>query len=293
MRSFFVVPSCLLGAAMLSASFPALSAVESETLPSVISFEGGGDSEGSRDHYLDLDYGFSTGARLLFSSGANRSAAQDNPITTRSVTLGFRTDPLARLGGGVDLEYWGAEDTLVTDTLRLVMEMNLAQWSFSLRPQWRTLTFTTDCIAVIRPNCQPESEVKSTGSAFDVSYYTDGPWSFSMGFAKHHYDKKIEALAQYPVFQLVFSAATLELATGLEDRRGSFAVAYASGDSLWGISWLKSVSKLTGDASLVSTLRYSTDLNADWRLRLRIGSQSLEDGSGRVGFSGIGLAYSW
>jgi hypothetical protein len=272
-------------------SLPALSAAQSNTLPSVIAFEGGGDSEGSRDHYLDLDYGFSTGTRLLLSSAANRSAAQDNPITTRSVSLGFRTDPLARLAGGVDLEHWGTEDTLVTDTLRLVMEMNLAQWSFSLRPQWRTLTFTTDCIPRFLPNC--EAEVKSTGSAFDVSYYTDGPWSFSMGFAKHHYDKKIEALAQYPVFQLVFSAATLELATGLEDRRGSFAVAYAHGDSLWGVSWLKSVSKLTGDASLVSTLRYSTDLNESWRLRLRIGSQSLEDGSRRMGFYGIGLAYSW
>lgn len=278
---------------LFSASFPALSAAQSNTLPSVISLEGGGDSEGSRDHYLDLDYGLSTGPRLLLSSGANRSAAQQDPITTRSVSLGFRTDPLARLGAGVDLEHWGAENTLVTDTLRAVLEMNLAQWSFSLRPQWRTLTFTTDCIAVILPNCKPEAEVKSTGLAFDASYYTDGPWSFSMGFAKHHYDKKIEALAQYPVFQLVFSAATLDLATALEESRGSFGVAYASGDSLWGVSWLKSVSKLTGDASLVSTLRYSTDLNAHWRLRLKIGSQSLEDGSGRVGFSGVGLAYSW
>jgi hypothetical protein len=278
---------------LFSASFPVLSAAQSNTLPSVISLEGGGDSEGSRDHYLDLDYGLSTGARLLLSSGVNRSAAQVDPITTRSVLLGFRTDPLARLGAGVDLEHWGAEDTLVTDTLRAVLEMNLAQWSFSLRPQWRTLTFTTDCIALILPNCKPEVEVKSTGLAFDVSYYTDGPWSFSMGFAKHNYDKKIEALAQYPVFQLVFSAATLDLATALEESRGSFAVAYASGDSLWGVSWLKSVSKLTGDTSLVSTLRYSTDLNAHWRLRLKIGSQSQEDGSGRVGFSGVGLAYSW
>jgi hypothetical protein len=284
-----VVVSCLLGMTLVSGS----SAANSNVYPSVISFEGGGDSEGSRDHYFDLDYGFSTGARLLLSFGTHRTAAQDDPITTRSSLLGFRTDPMARLSAGVDLEHWGEKDTLVTDTLRLVMEMNLPQWSFSLRPQWRTLTFTTDCIALILPNCNPETEVKSTGSAVDVSYFTDGPWSFSMGFAKHHYDKKIEALAQYPVFQLIFSAATLDLATGLEDRRGRFGVSYAHGDSLWGISWLKSVSKLTGDASVVSTLRYSTDLNAQWRLRLRIGSQSLEDGSGRVGFSGVGLAYSW
>lgn len=269
------------------------SAAQSDVLPSVVSFEAGGDSEGSRDHYFDVDYGLSTGSRLILSFGSNRSSAQDDPITTRSTLLGFRTDPTAHLSAGLDLEHWGAEDTLVTDTLRLVMEMNLSQWSFSLRPQWRTLTFTTDCIVRLLPNCDPEEKVKSTGSAFDVSYYTDGPWSFSMGFANHQYDRKVEALAQYPWFQLVFSAATLDLATGLEDRRGSFAVAYANGDSLWGVSWLKSISKLTGDASVVNTLRYSTNLNAQWRLRLRLGSQSLEDGSGRVGFSGVGLAYSW
>ena len=269
------------------------SAAQSDVLPSVVSFEGGGDAEGSRDHYFDVDYGLSAGSRLILSFGSNRSAAQDDPITTRSTLLGFRTDPMARLSAGVDLEHWGEEDTLVTDTLRLVMEMNLEQWSFSLRPQWRTLTFTTDCIAVLLPNCDPEAKVKSTGSAFDVSYYTDGPWSFSMGFARHRYDKEVEALAQYPWFQLVFSAATLDLATGLEDRRSTFGVTYVKGDSLWGMSWLKSVSKLTGDASVVNTLRYSTDLNAQWRLRLRLGSQALEDGSGRVGFSGVGLAYSW
>ena len=267
------------------------SAAQSDVLPSVVSFEGGGDAEGSRDHYFDIDYGLSSGSRLLLSFGANRSAAQDDPITTRSTLLGFRTDPMKRLSAGVDLEHWGEEGTLVTDTLRLVMEMNLAQWSFSLRPQWRTLTFFPDCITFVSLDC--EVEVKSTGSAFDVSYYTDGPWSFSMGFANHHYDKKVEALAQYPIFQFIFSAATLDLATGLEERRGSFAVTYVNGDSLWGMSWLKSVSKLTGDTSVVNTLRYSTGLTAQWRLRLRLGSQALEDGSGRVGFSGVGLAYSW
>ena len=274
-----------------AAQSAALSTTQSDVLPSVISFEGGGDSEGSRYHYFDVDYGFSSGSRLLLSFGANRSAAQDDSITTRSTLLGFRTDPLKRLSAGVDLEHWGEEDTLVTDTLRLLMEMNLAQWSFSLRPQWRTLTFFPDCMTFVSLDC--EVEVKSTGTAFDVNYYTDGPWSFSMGFANHQYDKNIEALAQYPIFQFIFSAATLDLATGLEDRRSSFAVFYASGDSLWGISWLKSVSKLTGDASVVSTLRYSTDLNAQWRLRLRLGRQALEDGSGRVVFSGVGLAYSW
>jgi len=270
-----------------------VSVAQASGLPSSISVGVGGDAEGSRDSYLDLDYAFIDDSRLLFSSSSNRSDSQGNPFITRTVLLGFRTDPLARVSGGIDLEHWGEENSLVTDTLRGVMDINSRHWQFSLRPQWRTLTFTTDCAAVVLPRCVPEVEVKSRGAAVDISYFSEGPWSFSLGFAQHGYDKKVEALGQYPIFQLYFSAATLDLSSGLEDHRGSIGVSYLSGDSLWSFSGMKSVSAVTGVASFVNTLSYSTDLNKQWRLRLRLGSQSLKDGVDRVGFAGVGLAYSW
>lgn len=281
------VLSCLIGATSL------VSVAQAAGLPSSVSVGVGGDAEGSRDSYLDLDYAFVHDTRLLFSSSSNRSDSQNNPFITRSVLLGFRTDPLSRVSGGIDLEHWGEEDSLVTDTLRGVLDINLRHWQFSLRPQWRTLTFTTDCGAIILPICAPEVEVKSTGAAMDVSYFSDGPWSFSLGFAKHHYDKKVEGLAQYPIFQRIFSAATLDLSTGLEDHRGSVGVSYFNDGNLWSFSSMKSVSAVTGVATIVNTLGFSTDLNKQWRLRLRLGSQSLEDGVDRVGFAGVGLTYSW
>jgi len=267
---------------------------QAEGLPSMISFSAGGDEAGSNDRYLDLDYAFVENSRLLVSTASNRSDSLNNPITTRSLLLGFRTDPLDPLSVGLDLENWGEKGSLEIDTLRVIMEVNSLSWQFSLRPQWRTLTFTTDCVAIIRPRCQPEVEVKSTGVAFDVSYYTDGPWSFSVGVVRHQYDKAVEALATDPRSQYVFSAATLNLSSGLEDRRDSVGVSYYSdaGD-LWSASWLKSVSRVTGDASLIYTLRYSTGLSEQWRLRLRLGRQSLEDGSNPIGFASAGLAYRW
>jgi hypothetical protein len=284
--------ACLLGAGLFVSVVQAGS-FSSMTLPSTVSFSIGGDAEGSRDSYFDLDYAFVDDSRLLFSSSSNRSDSQDNPITTRSVLLGFRTDPLARFSAGVDLEHWGEEDTFVTDTLRVVMDVSLQYWQFSLRPQWRTLTFTTDCVAIILPQCDPEVKVKSTGAAFDVSYFSDGPWSFSLGFARHDYDKDIQALAQHPVFQLIFSAATLDLSAGLEEQRSSAGVSYFSGDHFWSFSRMKSVSAVTGVTSFVNTLRYSTELNKQWRLSLNMGGQTLENGDDRVGFAGAGLAYSW
>jgi len=278
----FILPH-LLGAALAGVSI----AAQADGLPSVLSFEGGNDTLGNRDYYLDLDYAFVDESRLLASIARNYFTSQNNSINTRNILLGFRTDPLEPLSGGVDLETWGKKGSLETDTLRVVIDINLQYWQFSLRPQWRTLTFDRDCI---RPGCQ---EVKSTGTAFDMSYYTDGPWSFSLGFARHQYDKKVELLASQPRWQRQFSAAALNLSTGLEDRRHSVAASYFSGDALWRFSWLKSVSKVTGDASFVYMLRFSTDLSEQWRLRLRVGNQTLEKGRDPVGFAGAGLAYSW
>lgn len=262
-------------------------------LPSMISFSTGGDAEGSRDHYLDLDYAFVNDTRLLFSFSNNRSDSQDISITTRSVLLGFRTDPLQRFSGGMDLENWGEKGSLETDTLRVVLDVSLQNWQLSLRPQWRNLTFTTDCVRIVSSRCKSEVEVKSTGVAFDVSYYTDGPWSFSLGFSHHDYDKNVEALAVNSRLQLVFSAATLDLSTGLEESRGSAGVFYFRGSSLWGLSSLKSLSAVTGETSFVNTLSYSTDLTEQWRLRLRMGVQTLKYDSDRTEFSGAGLTYSW
>jgi len=267
---------------------------QAESLPSTISFSAGGDSGGSRDRYFDLDYAFGEDSRLLLSTSSNRSDRQDNPITTRSILLGFRSDPLAPISMGIDLERWGEKGSLEIETLRTVVDVNTQSWQFSLRPQWRTLTFSTDCVTIIRPRCQPEVEVKSSGLAFDVSYYTDGPWSFSLGFVRHQYDKEVEALATDPRMQYVFSAATLSLSSGLEDRRDSVGISYYSDTgNLWSYSWFKSVSKVTGEASLINTLRFSTNLSEQWRLRLRMGRQTLEDGSSPVGFAGAGLGYSW
>ena len=274
--------------------------VQADGLPSTFAFEGGGDSQGSRDYYLDLNYAFVDDLRLLASVTRNRSDSQNNPITTRSILLGFRTDPLEPLSVGVDLETWGKKGALETDTLRIVMDVSLQHWQFSLRPQWRTLTISRSCVKINQQRCQfdtevIDAEVKSTGMSLDVSYYTNGPWSFSLSFARHQYDEKEKALGRWRPFQ--FSPATLELATGLESRRRSVAVFYFSDNALWSFSRLKSIPgsipRVTSEASFIHTLRFSTDLNEQWRLRLRVGNQTLEKSGDQVNFASVGVTYRW
>lgn len=262
-----------------------------DELPSVVSLEWGGDDYGNRDSYLSLDYALPGGARLLFSAGSTRSDSEDNPLTVKSSLLGFRSNPLSKFSGGVDFEHWGDKESLTTDTFRMVFELNLDKWLISLRPQWRTLTFITDCVAPI--NCDPEVEVQSTGTAIDVNYFFDSPWGLSLGYVKHEYDRKVEALYQYPVFDLIFSATTMDLAAGIEDYRNSIGVSYVTMNSVWSLSRIKTVSKVSAVTTIITTLRFSTDINESWRLLLRIGSQANEDKTERIGFAGAGFSFSW
>ena len=262
-------------------------------LPSVFSFETGGDVESNRNLYLDLDAGFESGPRVVFSFSSNRSENNNETVITRSVLVGVRSNPMAFLSGGLDIEQWGNDNTLIIDTLRLALEINAEQWSFSLRPQWRTLTLSTDCIDIISARCDANIKVKSTGAAFDVNYYAEGPWLFSMGFARQRYDRNVAVLGTDRRLQYIFSSATLDLATGLEGRRSRLGASYFLDDSSWSVSWLRSVSEVTGDASVIIALRYSTDLNEQWGLSLNLGRQALAGTSEKIEFAGMGLSYRW
>jgi hypothetical protein len=262
-------------------------------LPSMIAVEVGGDAEGGRDRYLDLDYGLRNGTRLLLSLGSTSSDEEPEEIITGSGLLGFRTDPLLPWSGGAELEHWGKKGVLTTDTLRLVVDFNATHWALSLRPQWRKLTFYSNCIPLLQPLCKPEYEVGSNGLAIDLGYYSDGPWGVSLGVAHHNYDRDVSGLSQYPAFQLIFSADTLDLATSLEDHRVTLSASYVEGANAWLLSRLHSVSAVDSVESVATSLRYSRDLDAQWRLRLRAGWQNIADSEDRVGFGGVGIAYQW
>jgi hypothetical protein len=265
-----------------------ISTSQASQLPSVISLETGGDDNGGAESYLDLDYNLKSGHHLLASLASNRTHNNDVSIKTKTVLLGFQSNPLKVVSGGIEAEHWGERGTLITDTVRLKLDINQDLWLMSIRPQWRTLTITTNA------TIKPEVEVNSQGAAIDLTIFTSSPWSFSLGYAKHDYDRKIEDIPKYPVFFAWYlSAATLDLANGFEKYRNSIGINYATARTLWTFSRLKSVSQVTSTATYINTLRCSVEINRSWRLRARAGNQLTENDSNVIAFAGIGLAYSW
>ena len=168
---------------------------QASQLPSVISLEIGADDNGGSNSYLDLDYNLISGHHLLASLASNRINNNDVSITTTTVLLGVQTNPLKTVSGGVEVERWGKAGTLITDTIRIRLNISRNMWLFSLSPQWRTLAITTDC-TFVSYSCDQEIKVNSQGASIAFTLFTNSPWSFSLGYAEHDYDRKVEAIGR-------------------------------------------------------------------------------------------------
>ena len=261
--------------------------------PSYLGAELGADEDGGSNTYVDLDLALPENARLLLAAGESRNPGDAADITTRSYLIGFGSDPLAPFSAGVEFEHWGDEGALVSDTWRLNLDLNGEQWALNVRLQERTHTLYTDPV-IPCPACQPHYEVESTAVAVDAAYFSEGPWSFNLGYMEHDYDRDVSNFARYPrFFQALFTPATLDLANGFQDYQASLGVSYAQAWGALNYDWLKSVSKVDGAVTYVNTASLSMPLSEQWRLRLHAGWQVDEDTDDSLAFGGLGLTYNW
>lgn len=278
-------------ALIFAAFLPGLVQAQDMTAPSYLGVEWGTDEDGGSSLSADTDLTLPGNARLMLAASETRTPGDISDVTTRSWLVGFGSDPLAVFSAAVEVEHWGDEGAFVSDTWRLNLGLNGEYWSFHLRPQQSTHTLYVESSCTV---CPSRVEVNGTAVAVDAAYYSDGPWSFNMGYMKHDYDRDVSVLAQHPrLMQLMFSPATLNLANGFQDYQVSLGLSYAESWGVLGYDWLKSVSKVDGAVTTMNSVSYSTSLSEQWRLRLHAGRQQNEDTGSSLVFGGAGLTYNW
>lgn len=259
--------------------------------PSYISLDWSSDKNGNHENYVDLDLALPKHGRFYLSTSRAYNEDENVGVETRSVLLGLGSDPLKSFSIGGEVEHWGNKDYLESDTVRFSFSFNQPAWSLMFRPQWRTITLYTDP-AIPCALCPPKVEIGSNGLAIDGRYFSNGPWGLSLGYTRHNYDRDVTALARYPILELVFSPSTLDLAYGFQDYRTSFGAYYDFKKVTLTFNQTKSVSKVDGLATYVSTLGVSASLMKNLRGRISVGSQRTEDDD-PLGFVGTGLTFSW
>jgi len=265
-----------------------------DVLPDLIALDVSGDARGGRDAYLDLDVGMVGGARFMATLGSSRfdSTKSDNTkrvVVTRTRIIGIRSNPLNTVGAGLEFENWGEEGSLIVRSWRVLLDVNTEHWFAAVRRQRReyTLYFRSGCRL-----CPATVTGRSASMTLELGYYSDGPWAVNLGYTRHDYDFNVRRVTS-ELQRESFSAATRDLASGFEDTRRSITVSYATEQSLWSVTQIKSISKVDGAETQFITLRASFSLDAHWRLNARLGRQRLAGSNQGVTFIGSGVAYSW
>lgn len=261
--------------------------------PAYLSLDWSSDKDGNHENYLDLDLPLPGLARFYLTTSRAFNDDEIISLETRSVLVGVGSDPLESFSAGGEVAHWGNEDFVETDTVRFSFSFNQPSWSLMLRPQWRRIYLYTDPTFPC-PLCPSKLDFTSVGLAVDGRYFTDGPWSVSLGFTRHDYDWDVTRLDKYPEAAINwFSFSTLDLAYGLQDYRSSLGVYYDDFDSVsFSFNHTKSVSKVDGLATYVNTFGLSGDILKNLSGRISLGSQRTGDGDPH-GFIGTGLTFSW
>ncbi len=269
-------------------------------LPSSVGLSLSGNDDGRRDAWLDADLALRENARL--SLGLGRSEGDDAAYDTRSWLVGLSSDPLADVAHGLEYVYWGNEDTLTSRTIRLLLDINLADGFLGLRPEYRELGLvTSDTCRRVSRLCPDKVHVKSPGVTLDGGYYW-GDWGLTAVYAWHDYDRDVsvlaeerlladEALRRYVTFY--FATPTLDMATSFEDHRFGLGAQYFVGEMLLSVDASRSVSGVDGAITRSLFAALSGDLGRHWAFSLSAGRLASDAVDVVTLYAGAGLRWRW
>lgn len=145
--------------------------------------EYGFDTVGSKILSLDTSLALPTGHRLGFGLGVTHTDAEDASFPTQAFRVGYATNPLDLVNGGINLEHWGKDLALKTTSFRGALNYAPLDWIVSFTPEYRKISL----IAAGERPLLPSIDGGSFGIGGRVLYYGWPSFSLDAGFMKYHY----------------------------------------------------------------------------------------------------------
>lgn len=258
---------------------------------STLTVETGWDSEAGSDYYIEADLSSETGPQLLLAADSSVSATSTSETTTNSYLMGLYNNPAKALEFGVDYEYWGNSDELVTNTVRATLGWHRDNLSIRLRPQYRNITLYTRQLAMM--NRRLSVDTSSTGLGIQFRYYRMSPLILSVGHLRNHYDANLSGLATGLLPRYIFSPTTLDLAYGFERDRSYVDISVDFKYAKPGVEWWQSRSAVDNSEVTVYTAYASKRLSKSWKMRLEAGRETSGNTTDDIAIAGLGFSYLW
>lgn len=257
---------------------------------SSIAISFGRDDEDGWSRQLDLSLAGPLSTQVDVSFGESKAESDQARLRTDFRNLSLATDPLEEVSLAVGYEEWGDDDALSIRTRWLGLTLNLDNFSITLMPQQRQIR-----LQVLQwfQRYLPHVDLKSRDIGLSMTYFGPDGWTFRSSYFKYDYSKDMSRLNDSYWVIFFFPLDTLDLASGLDQRRYSIGIGKYIGEIDIGLDWTRSRSAVDGNDSTVTSLCGDIPLDDRFTLNLVGGVQDVDYTDGQVLFANLGLTFSW
>lgn len=254
----------------------------------------GVDNEENQNFYLSLAKELKNHAQI--NMGYSYSQSQASAPSTYQYNAGIATSPYELLSLGTEINSWGKEQVLTTQSLRADIAVNLENWGLTVSPQFNSIIL------------YPESgtgdlNISSKGLTLSMGYY-----GFDyVYFRANYYGSTFTSNPishDTPVLRTLvldrLSSHTQTLVSSLEKSHISLSVGTFFENLTVELNWTKSESAFINDITsqpedithsfTVFLDRPITDATA---INVSLATQSTDNNSDRINAVELGLSYDW
>jgi hypothetical protein len=242
------------------------------------------------NHQLDLSLAGPLAIQLDLSFGESYVESEEAQLETDFRHLSLSSDPLAEVSGSIGYEAWGDEDALTIKSRWLGLTLNLGDLSITLMPQQRDIRLQV--LPWFR-RFVSHIDLESHDIGLSLTYFAPDGWIFSTSYFDYDYSKDVSRLNNNNRVIFIFPLNTLDLVSGLDQYRYSFAIGKLVDNIDIGLDWTRSRSAVDGNASTVTTLSGGFPLDDRFRLNLTTGMQDVDYTEEQIFFLNFGLTFSW
>jgi hypothetical protein len=254
-------------------------------IPNLINLEYGGDSDEGRDFFLFTSLSFAPGHRLSLSYGNRDETVRDTleALDTSTYAAGYAYHSFRKYRLGIDIEHWGDEDKVTTDTGSVFLALDLHDFTFTLSPQYRQIEIFTDTTC--------SGSIDNTALAVDVKYYPNKFLGFSAAYVTFDYSKERDALLGCAESEdIPFLVGRLKSVA--DDNQLLLGVNFFWNTETYALDWVRVESAIDGDTTYIMTAYIATDWFDEWTLGLTVGTQDNYDDT-TTNFVKGAITYYW
>jgi len=262
-----------------------LAETDDDTLSSV-TIELGGDNDGGRDYFVNMDSMLDKTHQVYASYGKQSTTDDSGGTTKQSYSIGIEDQAETKINTGFGLDWWGNENFLSMRSLKAVLSFNADNYSVTLSPIIKRFRIEwVNSINVVRT-----VDINSDGWSASLLYFLPDHWYLVLRRSENNFNFRGTGFSRsgFTEEQLI----RLSDRSPLESYNNTFTIGAQFGSFDISFDWSESKPFIGRNISKQNTLSLDYPLNKTISLLARLG-KTKTDMQSRVLFSSLAVTFVW